>query len=192
MQGLAAGAAGQPLNPAAVQPADATAGAAGQPAGLAAPLGSTGQGVAVADPHFKGRLGGIDRRHAGPEPGAMAFAHPQHPIHPGMDHLVAERAQQGLPRQGLQQGPRKHDLAQIRARPVQPSRAGHAAVAPAQAHQGLTPGGEAALKMLPVQAMEQGQQRFNRQGRRGAGLIVTRFRSDSWALKQAERPWIGL
>lgn len=191
MQRLTARATGQPLHTTAVGPADAAAQATGQPAWLAAPRCSTGQGIAVANAHLKRRLGGVDRRHTGPEPGTVTFTHPQHPVHPGMNHFVAQGAEQGLPGQGLEQRPRQHDFTEIGAIAVETSRAGHAAIAPAQADQGLSAGGQAALKMLPVQAVKQGQQGFNRQGRWGAGLIVARFRSDSWALRHAERPWTG-
>ena len=110
-------------------------------------------------------LGGIDPGHALPKPGSVHLPHLQHPIDPGVDHLVAEGAEGGLPRQGIQQGPRQHDLAQVLAAgattaPIEASRAREAPIAPTQVDEGAAVGGEGALKVLTVEAMEQGQQRF--------------------------------
>ena len=124
----------------------------------------------MAQAHLKPRLLAIDRGHAGPEAGAMHLPQAQHPIHPGVDHLVAEGAEQRLLRQGRQQGPGEHDLAEIAAITVPPpaveaSRAGEAPITPAQIHQGRTIPHQGQLEMLAVEPVEQGQQGF--QGHRG-------------------------
>ena len=84
-----------------------------------------------------------------------------------MDHFVAEGAEGGLPGQGLQQGPRQHNLAEgtpvaVAAKAIHPRRAAHAAIAPAQLHQPLPIRRQAAVKPLPVKLVKQGQQGLER------------------------------
>ena len=162
METLTAKPAGKPAHPPLIGGLHPTAGAAGQPAGAAL---RARQRVAVPQRDLKLLLGGIDPGHALAEAGAVHLAHLQHPIDPGMDHLVAERAEGGLPRQGIEQRPGEHDLAEIlttgpAAAAVEPGRAREPAVAPAQVHQGPSLRGQAALKVLAIEAMEQRQQRF--------------------------------
>jgi len=132
----------------------------------------------MAQAHLEIRLGRIDPGHALPETGAVHLSHLQHPINPGMDHLVAERAEGGLPGQGIQQRPRQHDLADLRlagaaAPAVEASRAGEPTIAPAQIHQGPSPGRQGAVKVLPVEAMEEGKQRFEgHAAARGSGTAA--------------------
>lgn len=166
MESLAAGAAGQALAPPAVGGAQAAAGAAGDPAGRL-----NRHGKAMAQAHLKHRLAAIDVGHAGLEVGAMHLPGPQHPVHPGMDHLVAEGAEQGLAGQGLQQRPRQHDLTEVgaigaAAAAIQTGGAGEPTIAPAQVDQGAAPKGQLTGEVLPVEPMEQGWQRF--QGHGGA------------------------
>ena len=93
----------------------------------------------MADAHLEASLGGVDGGHTGAEVGAMGLLDTHHPIHPGVDHFVAEGAEGGFLRQGIKQGPRQHDFAQgaaigMASAPVEPGGAAHAAVAPAQIH----------------------------------------------------------
>lgn len=169
MEAVAAESAGQAAHAALIGRLHATTGTTGQPAGTAP---GAGQRVAVAKADLKLLLGGIDPSHALPEAGAMHLAHLQHPVDPGVDHLVAERAQGGFPRQGIEKRPGQDDLADVHtigtaAAPIEPGRPREPAIAPAQIHQGPTFRGQAALEVLAVQAMEQGQQRF--EGHAAAG-----------------------
>ena len=66
---------------------------------------------AMAHTHLKSILGGIDRRHPLPEQRPVAFTLPQDQVHPGMNHLVAERALGCFQRQLFQQRSRQHNLA---------------------------------------------------------------------------------
>ena len=162
MEPLTAETTGEPAHPPLVGRLHPTAGATGQPAGT--PLRSR-QRVAMAQGDLKLLLRGIDPGHAGPEAGAMHLAHLKHPIHPGVDHLVAERAEGGLPGQGIKERPGEHDLAEIltagpATAPIETGRARKPAIAPAQIHQGPPLRGEAALEVLAIEPVEQGQQRF--------------------------------
>ena len=56
-------------------------------------------GETMANTHLKTILNRVDGLHARQKVGAMAFVALQHEIHPGMNHLVAERALRGLARQ---------------------------------------------------------------------------------------------
>lgn len=137
-------------------------GAAGQPARRFARYW---EAMAHADREV--RLGRIDRRHPRPEPGTVGLIDPQHPVDPGVDHLVAERAGRGLHRQWLQQRSRQHDLAQagaIAASPVavEAGAATHAPIAPAHAHQADAVGCQGAFEVLAVQPVKQRQQRNQR------------------------------
>jgi len=96
---VAAGSAGQALHPAAVRGRDTTTGTTGKPA--AGGPGTGGQGITVAHTHLEVALGCVDGGHASPEVGSMGLLHPKNPIHPGVDHLVAEGAEQGLARQRI-------------------------------------------------------------------------------------------
>ena len=95
----------------------------------------------------------------------MHLISPHHAVHPGVNHFVAEGAEDGLLGQGLQQRPRQHDLADgpalaVMPEAVQPGTAAHAAIAPAHIHQSLAIGiGQRSLEMLAVQTMKQRQQR---------------------------------
>jgi hypothetical protein len=124
-----------------------------------------GHREAMAHAHHKVLLRCIDGRHARAEVRPVHLVGLQDPVHPGMNHLVAERAERGVLGQGLQQRPRQHDLAEgpaltITSIPIKPSAAAHPAIAPAHRHQGgaIRPR-QAPLKVLPIEPMEQGQQR---------------------------------
>ena len=97
--------------------------------------------------------------------GAMHLIGPHHPVHPGVNHFVAEGAEGGFLGQGLQQRSRQHNVADglalaVMPEAVQPGTAAHAAVTPAHVHQSLAIGtGQRSLEMLAVQAMKQRQQR---------------------------------
>ena len=88
---LAAVPAGQPLAPAPVGRRASADRTHSNPASH-----NRWQGIAMAQAHLKLLLGPIDLGHASPELGAMHLLNPLHPIHPGMDHFVAERAEGGL------------------------------------------------------------------------------------------------
>ena len=92
MESLTARAAGQPLAPASVGGPEATERATGQPA---SPLQRHWEGMPKA--HFKLVLGLVDPGHARFEVGAMGLPHPKDLVYPGMDHLVGQGAQGGLP-----------------------------------------------------------------------------------------------
>ena len=164
MEALATGPAGQTVPAAAVGTGVTAARAAGNPAG-----GLHRHGIGVAHAHRELRLSGIDRCHPAAEVGAVHLPHPQHPVDPGVDHLVAEGAEGGLARQGLQQRPGEHDLAEVgaigaAAAAIETGGAGEAAVTPAQVHQGPALAEQGALEMLAVQPVEQGRQRFQGHG----------------------------
>ena len=94
---------------------------------------------------------------------------------------MAERAQGGLARQGLQQRPRQHDVAKFATSAIAPAAieacgAAHAAIAPAQRQQGGGNYGKAAVKVFPIEPVEQGQQRL--QGHRGADAGTAPFWPD--------------
>ena len=162
VEAFTAEAAGDARLAAPVGGREAAAGTAGDPAGRPGR-----HRVAMAHADAELLLGCIDRRHAGPEVRAVHLLGPQHPMDPGVDHLVAEGAKGRLPRQGIQQRSRQNDLAEVLAAgtppaPIETGRARKATVTPAQVHQGPPIGGEGAFKVLTVEAMEQGQQRFKR------------------------------
>lgn len=168
MEKCAAGSTGQAPNPTSIGGCQTAAGATGQPA--AGALIGSWQRETMAHGHHKIILGRVDGRHARTEAAPMHLLLSQHPVHPGVDHLVTERAQQCLPGQGGQQWPRQHDLAQrlaspIDATPVQTGGATHAAIAPAQLGEGTTIGRQAAIKVLAIESVEQRQQGFERHGR---------------------------
>ena len=125
----------------------------------------------MAHAHHKILLSSIDRRHAGTKARSVHLIALLHPVHPGMDHLMAQRAERGLQRQGLKQRARQHDLADrdamaIPAEAVQTGAAPHAAVAPAHRNKRLALGiGKVARKVLPVQTVKQRQQGNQRQTR---------------------------
>lgn len=100
MQPLTAEPAGQAPHPAAVGSADAAAGAAGDPGGR-----GQRQGVVVAQAHLELTLDGVDPGHGRAELGTVHLTHLQHPIDPGVDHLVAERSQGGTGGEGRQHRP---------------------------------------------------------------------------------------
>jgi hypothetical protein len=158
MESHTARAASQPLAPASVGGPEATAGATGQPAG---PLHRHWKGMSKA--HLKLALGLVDPGHARFETGAMGFPHFKDLVDPGMDHLVGQGAQGGCPGQGLQQGPRKHDFAEVQ--PIGPSppsvearRSGQSRVTPAQVGHRLPRTHKGTVEMFAVQPVEQGQQ----------------------------------
>ena len=93
---LAAEAAGHARPPAPIGRFQPAARALGDPTSRLA-----GHGKAVAHTHFKLLLRRINGGHARPEMGAMHFIGLHHPMHPGVDHLVAERAGSGQLGQGL-------------------------------------------------------------------------------------------
>ncbi len=171
---LAAGAAGEVAAPRPVRRRQTAAGAAGDPAG-----DLQRHRVAVAERHLKLLLGRVDRRHAGAEMETVNLAHAQHPVDPGVDHLVAEGAEDGLAGQWLQQRPRQHDLAEgaaIRQKPaaIETGRAGEAAIAPAQSGQRPTLLDQRSLEVLAIEPVEEGQQGFEGHGgrRHRAGIIA--------------------
>lgn len=157
---LATQAAGHPRPAAAIGGFQAAAGAGGDPARR-----FTGHGEAMAHAHFKVLLGCIDRRHPAPEVGPMHLIGLHHPMHPGVDHFVAEGAEGGLLGQGLQQRPREHDLADraaltVAAKAVEASAAAHPPITPAHRHQGLAVGiGQLTAEVFAVEAVKQRQQR---------------------------------
>lgn len=99
MEPFTAMATGQPLTATAIGEAQAAAGARGQP---------TGQlhrhGIPMAHTHLKAGSAAIDQGHPSPEMGSVGLPHLQHPVDPGVDHLVAEGAEGGRAGKGLQQG----------------------------------------------------------------------------------------
>jgi len=164
MEALATGPAGQPPAAAAVRGGVTATRAAGDPAG-----GLERQGIGVAHAHHELRLGAIDRRHPAPEMLTMHLPFPQHPVDPGVDHLVAEGAEGGLARQGLQQRPGEHDLAEVgaisaAAAAVKAGGAAEAAIAPAQIHQWASLPEQGALEMHTVEPVEQRRQGFQGHG----------------------------
>lgn len=88
-----------------------------------------------------------------------------HPMHPGVDHFVAEGAEGGLLGQGLQQRPREHDLADraalaVAAKAVKASAAAHPPITPAHRHQSLSIGiGQLTAEVFAIEAVKQRQQR---------------------------------
>lgn len=60
-----------------------------------------GHGEAMPNAHLKRLLRPIDGGHARAEVGPVHLIGTHHPMHPGMNHLVAERAGCGLLRQGF-------------------------------------------------------------------------------------------
>jgi len=173
---LAAGAAGQPLTAAAIGGPQTAAGAMGDPGRRL-----HGHGVTVAQAHLELALAAVDPFHPLTETGPMHLANAEHPINPGMDHFVAEGAEGGLPGQRIQQRPRQHDLAQAgaigpSAMPVKAGGAGESPVTPAQIDDGTVPLHQPPVKVLPVQPVKQGQQRF--QGHR-AGSVSARIMAPS-------------
>jgi hypothetical protein len=154
---LAAVAAGQPLASLPIGHRQAAAGTGGDPG-----PGCRWQRIAVAQAHLELALGRIDGGHPRPKQGSMHLAPPQHPVDPSVDHLVAEGAERGGSGQGLQQRPRQHNFAEeaaitAAAVAVKTSGADHPPIAPAQLNQGLPGRAEAALEMLPIEAVEQRQ-----------------------------------
>jgi hypothetical protein len=113
----------------------------------------------MAHTHLKARLAGIDQGHPGPKMGSVGLPHLQHPVDPGVDHLVAKGAEGGRAGKGLQQGAGQEDLAaglRLKAMPapIEASGAGEAAIAPAKAHQGPAIQGQGSLEMLTVELVE--------------------------------------
>ena len=139
-------------------------------------------------------LGGVDRRHAGTEVGAVHLAGRQHPIHPDVDHLVAEGGEQGLLGQRLQQRPGKHDLAEalaggITPAPVEAGTAAQAPVTPAHARQRLAAGRQTTVEMLAVEPVNSGSRGSSgtpgaggRAGQSDSGPFTQLDRSMDWGL----------
>jgi len=202
MECFTARAAGQPLAPASVGGLEATERATGQPA---SPLHRHWEGMPKA--HFKLVLGLVDSGHARSEMGAMGLPHPKDLVDPGMDHLVGQGAQGGLPGQGFQQGLRKDDLAEAQPiGPLPPSvearRTGQSAATPAQVGYGLTRTHQGTCEMFAVEPMEQGQQGLQGHGIRcatplqgkaslGPGPGRRGRRSDSSRCTPKLTSWIG-
>jgi hypothetical protein len=161
--------------PAAGGVADAAAvGVAGAATGTDRPpaRGFHRNGVVMAHAHLKPALSGIDRVHLCPKAWTVALPSPQHQIHPGMNHFVAEGAFRGLLRQRFQQRLRQHDLAapsltDSRATAIQTSGPAHAAVTPAHGTQRLPVPRKSTVEMLTVQTMKDRQQRQQRHVRVG-------------------------
>ena len=64
----------------------------------------------MANTDLKTRLRSIDQMHAMPKAGSVPLLSLQHKVHPGMDHLVTERAFRGLSRQRIQQRAGENNL----------------------------------------------------------------------------------
>ena len=132
------------------------------------PAGRPGrQRIAMSNAHLKAALGRIDGSHPFPEQRSMAFPTALHQIHPGVDHLVAERAFRSDLRKGLQHRSRKNDfaaaaLAHPRATAVKASGTTHPPITPAHRRQRLASKHQSTFKMLPIEAMKQGQQGLQR------------------------------
>ncbi len=163
MEPFTAMAAGQPLTATAIGEAQAAAGTPGEPTGRL-----HRHGIAVAHTHLKAGLAGIDQGHPRPEMGSVGLPHLQHPVDPGVNHLVAEGAEGGRSGKGLQQGTGQEDLAaglDLRAipAPIEAGGAGEAAIAPAKGHQGPAIPGQGSLKVLTVELVKQGEKWFEGQ-----------------------------
>jgi hypothetical protein len=85
----------------------------------------------------------------------MHLLNPLHPIHPGMDHFVAERAEGGFRGQRREHWPRQDDFADAWTPPIKTGRAGHAAITPTQFQRWPPELSQATGKVLPVEPVEQ-------------------------------------
>jgi hypothetical protein len=122
----------------------------------------------VAHTHLKAWLAAIDQGHPRSEMGAVGLPHLQHPVDPGVDHLVAEGAEGGRAREGLQQGTGEEDLTaglDLRSvpAPIEAGGAGQATIAPAKGHKGSAIADEGSLEVLTVELVKQGEERFEGQ-----------------------------
>ena len=98
MMPIAAQSTGRLTHPAAIRGLVSATGTDRNPA-----RGTLRHGKAMANTDLKTRLRSIDQMHAMPKAGSVPLLSLQHKVHPGMDHLVTERAFSGLSGQGIQQ-----------------------------------------------------------------------------------------
>ena len=170
---IAAQSTGRLTHPAAIRGLVSATGTDRNPA-----RGTLRHGKAMANTDLKTRLRSIDQMHAMPKAGSVPLLSLQHKVHPGMDHLVTERAFSGLSGQGIQQRSGQNNFTPERwshCRPssVKTSRAPQATITPSQCHQRLMSLAEGSLEMLPIQAMKQREQRLKRHERRRSQAMMS-------------------